>query len=151
MQRSPSAGARIKAARLKKGWSQAEFAEKLAVSQPAVAHWESGAHAPRYALLHRIAALLEIPREDIAPKRKRKPAPLHLNLRTSQMLGSTAEEPLAYELSRLELSFGDQIERVAPIDSPDEAAHVRNRVMDGVAEHGLLFPGQRSDNIHRRR
>ena len=114
MSRSPSAGARIKAARLLKGFSQSELAERLGVSQPAVAHWESGAHAPRFALLPRIAALLEIPREDIAPKRARKAPRLHLNLRTSQVLDFSAAPSLSYEVSRLEASFDDQTEGVAP-------------------------------------
>jgi len=140
MRRSPSAGARIKAARLKKGWSQTELAEKLGVSQPAVAHWESGAHAPRFALLPRIAAMLEIPREDIAPKRARKGARLYLNVRTSQVLDFPAAHSLPYEVSRLELSFGEQIERVTPIDGADETAAVADGVVDGVAKHGLLLP-----------
>lgn len=88
------------------------MAERLGVSQPAVAHWESGAHAPRYALLPRIAALLEIPREDIAPKRGRKSPVLHLNVRTSQVLDFPAAPSLSYEVSRLEASFDDQAERV---------------------------------------
>jgi len=115
MSRSPSAGARIKAARLLKGLSQTEMAERLGVSQPAVAHWESGAHAPRYALLPRIAALLEIPREDIAPKRARKAPRLHLNVRTSQVLDFPAAPSLSYEVSRLEISFDEQIEGAAPL------------------------------------
>ncbi len=139
MRRSPSAGARIKAARLKKGWSQTELAEKLGVSQPAVAHWESGAHAPRFALLPRIAAMLEIPREDIAPRRTRKEPRLHLNVRTSQMLDFATAPSLPYEVSRLELSFGEQIERVTPVDSADEAAAVADSVVDGVTKHGLLL------------
>lgn len=110
MSRSPSAGARIKAARLQKGLSQTELAERLGVSQPAVAHWESGAHAPRFALLPRIAAILEISREEIAPKRGRKPPQLHLNVRTSQVLDFSAAPSLSYEVSRLEMSFGDQVE-----------------------------------------
>lgn len=110
MTRSPSAGARIKAARLQKGMSQTELAERLGVSQPAVAHWESGAHAPRFALLPRIAAVLEIPREEIAPKRGRKPPQLHLNVRTSQVLDFSAAPTLSYEVSRLEMSFGDQLD-----------------------------------------
>ncbi len=122
MSRSPSAGARIKAARLLKGLSQTELAERLGVSQPAVAHWESGAHAPRYALLPRIAAMLEIPREDIAPKRARKAPRLHLNVRTSQVLDFPASQSLAYEVSRMESSFD---ERAAPDNSVGEAAAER--------------------------
>jgi len=114
MSRSPSAGARIKAARLQKGMSQTELAERLGVSQPAVAHWESGAHAPRFALLPRIAAILEIPREEIAPKRGRKPPQLHLNVRTSQVLDFSAAPSLSYEVSRLEMSFGDPAESAQP-------------------------------------
>ncbi|MET0545751.1 MAG: helix-turn-helix transcriptional regulator [Caulobacterales bacterium] len=78
MRPTQNAGARIREARLKMGWSQMQLAEKLAVSQPAVAHWESGVHAPRWALLPRIAELLGIRREDLtgradtaAPKRAR--------------------------------------------------------------------------------
>ena len=94
--------------------SQTDLAERLGVSQPAVAHWESGAHAPRYALLPRIAAVLEIPREEIAPKRGRKPPQLHLNVRTSQVLDFSAGPSLSYEVSRLEMSFGDQLESAQP-------------------------------------
>lgn len=114
MSRSPSAGARIKAARLLKGMSQTELAERLGVSQPAVAHWESGAHAPRFALLPRIAAVLDIPREDIAPKRGRKAPGLHLNVRTSQIVDFSAAPSLAYEVSRLEVSFGDPLASMEP-------------------------------------
>jgi transcriptional regulator with XRE-family HTH domain len=86
----------------------------LGVSQPAVAHWESGAHAPRFALLPRIAAILEISREEIAPKRGRKTPQLHLNVRTSQVLDFSTAPSLSYEVSRLEMSFGDQAENAQP-------------------------------------
>jgi transcriptional regulator with XRE-family HTH domain len=61
-------GAHIRAARLRLGWSQTELAHKLSVSQPTVAHWESGAHAPRWALLPRIAALLDLRREELTAR-----------------------------------------------------------------------------------
>ena len=115
MSRSPSAGARIKAARLQKGLSQTQLAQMLGVSQPAVAHWESGAHAPRFALLPRIAAMLDIPRKDIAPKRTRLTPRLHLNVHTSQVLDFPAAPSLTYEVSRLEISFDEQIEGAAPL------------------------------------
>jgi len=87
----------------------------LGVSQPAVAYWESGAHAPRFALLPRIAAMLDIPRKDIAPKRTRLTPRLHLNVHTSQALDFPAAPSLTYEVSRFEISFDEQIEGAAPL------------------------------------
>lgn len=40
-------GARIRAARVKKGLSQAELAEKIGVSQAAIGQWERGQYLPR--------------------------------------------------------------------------------------------------------
>lgn len=44
---SDSIGRRLKAARVKKGFSQAELAERIGVSQAAVGQWERGQYAPR--------------------------------------------------------------------------------------------------------
>lgn len=42
-----SIGRRLKAARVKKGLSQAELAERIGVSQAAIGQWERGQYAPR--------------------------------------------------------------------------------------------------------
>ncbi len=51
-------GERIKKARLAKGLSQVELAGAARVSQPTVANWESGSHAPRQQVIFRIAKIL---------------------------------------------------------------------------------------------
>lgn len=51
-------GSRIKQARTAKGWSQSDLALHASVSQPTVANWENGAHAPRHAMLSSLADLL---------------------------------------------------------------------------------------------
>lgn len=51
-------GERIKAARKKRGLSQADLASAANVSQPTVANWENGSHAPRNAALTRLANIL---------------------------------------------------------------------------------------------
>lgn len=51
-------GERIKKARLAKGLSQVELAGAAQVSQPTVANWESGSHAPRQQVIFRIAKIL---------------------------------------------------------------------------------------------
>lgn len=54
-------GDRIKAARKNAGLSQKELARRLAVSQPTVANWESGAHDPRRTMLERLSDALKLP------------------------------------------------------------------------------------------
>ena len=55
-------GERIRAARRKRGLSQADLAQRLGVSQPAVANWESGAHDPRHIILGKLAETLDVSR-----------------------------------------------------------------------------------------
>ena len=51
-------GTRIRSARREMGLSQAGLAELTDVSQPTVANWERGSHAPRHAALTKIAHAL---------------------------------------------------------------------------------------------
>lgn len=51
---------RIREARLARGLSQAELAERVRVSQPTIAHWEQGAHAPRHLAMARLAEALGV-------------------------------------------------------------------------------------------
>jgi putative transcriptional regulator len=55
----------IKAARLKRGWSQQDLAKRLKVSRVAVLGWESGAYAPRLPRLQRLARLFNLGVEDL--------------------------------------------------------------------------------------
>ncbi len=52
-------GQRIKAARQAMGLSQSDLADMTDVSQPTVANWEKGSHAPRHSALTRIAEALK--------------------------------------------------------------------------------------------
>lgn len=61
-----SIGERIKEARKAQGFSQADLARRLGVSQPAVANWESGVHDPRRLMLAALAEALETPLEWLA-------------------------------------------------------------------------------------
>lgn len=51
---------RIKRARQERGWSQAELARRMSVTQPSVAEWESGRKAPHMKNLVRLAKLLGV-------------------------------------------------------------------------------------------
>lgn len=51
---------RIKTARKQRGWSQADLARRMFVSQPSVADWESGRKAPHTKNLTRLAVLLGV-------------------------------------------------------------------------------------------
>ncbi len=51
---------RIREARLARGLSQSELAERVRVSQPTIAHWEQGAHAPRQMAMSRLAEALGV-------------------------------------------------------------------------------------------
>ncbi len=51
---------RIKRARLERGWSQAELARRMPVTQPSVAEWESGRKTPNMKNLVRLAKLLDV-------------------------------------------------------------------------------------------
>lgn len=51
---------RIKAARKVLGWSQADLARRMFVSQPSVAAWELGSKAPHTKNLTRLAVLLGV-------------------------------------------------------------------------------------------
>jgi transcriptional regulator with XRE-family HTH domain len=51
---------RIKQRRIELGWSQAELARRMFVSQPSVAEWESGRKAPHLKNMARLAMLLGV-------------------------------------------------------------------------------------------
>lgn len=59
-------GERIRQARKRAGLNQAALAERLGVSQPAVANWESGVHDPRRLVLAKLADALGTPLEWLA-------------------------------------------------------------------------------------
>jgi transcriptional regulator with XRE-family HTH domain len=59
-------GERIRAARKAAGLNQAALAERVGVSQPAVANWESGVHDPRRLMLAKLAEALETPLDWLA-------------------------------------------------------------------------------------
>lgn len=61
-----SIGERIKQARKAHGFSQADLAGRLGVSQPAIANWESGVHDPRRLMLAALAEALETPMDWLA-------------------------------------------------------------------------------------
>ena len=63
---------RIKKARLEKGWSQAELARRMFITQSSVAEWESGRKAPHTKNLARLAMLLGISVEWLATGRGEK-------------------------------------------------------------------------------
>jgi transcriptional regulator with XRE-family HTH domain len=72
-------GARIRTARKAAGLNQAALAERVGVSQPAVANWESGVHDPRRLMLAKIADALGTPLDWLAdgersPKERDKTA-----------------------------------------------------------------------------
>lgn len=51
----------LKKAREKKGWSQAQLAEKLGVSAGTVGSWESGSgHGMRVERMRQVAAILDV-------------------------------------------------------------------------------------------
>jgi transcriptional regulator with XRE-family HTH domain len=51
---------RIKEARKALGWSQADLARRMFVTQPSVADWESGRKAPHMKNLARLSVMLEV-------------------------------------------------------------------------------------------
>ncbi|HXI85917.1 MAG TPA: helix-turn-helix transcriptional regulator, partial [Parvularculaceae bacterium] len=59
-------GERIRAARKAAGLNQTDLAERIGVSQPAVANWESGVHDPRRLMLAKLAEALSSPLEWLA-------------------------------------------------------------------------------------
>lgn len=61
-----SIGDRIRHARKEAGINQAELAQRVGVSQPAVANWESGVHDPRRVMLAKIADVLRVSPEWLA-------------------------------------------------------------------------------------
>lgn len=61
-----SIGERIRWARKRAGLNQAKLAERLGVSQPAVANWESGVHDPRRVVLAKLADALGAPLDWLA-------------------------------------------------------------------------------------
>lgn len=61
-----SIGDRIKQARKSRGFSQADLARRVGVSQPAIANWESGVHDPRRLMLAKLAEALEAPLDWLA-------------------------------------------------------------------------------------
>ena len=69
---------RIKRARHERGWSQAELARRMSVTQPSVAEWESGRKAPSMKNLVRLAKLLNVGFEWLSTERGvMRPPPVH--------------------------------------------------------------------------
>lgn len=62
---TPEMCAKMKAARIAKGLSQAQLAEKVGCTQKDVSRWESGAHEPSIASLKKLAAALACKVDDI--------------------------------------------------------------------------------------
>ena len=60
MGKRQTTGAAIKAARLAKGWSQAELAESIGVRQETVSGWECGRMVPRTGIAIAIAEVLGV-------------------------------------------------------------------------------------------
>jgi ribosome-binding protein aMBF1 (putative translation factor) len=52
-------GKKVREAREARGWSQAQLAARVGISQPAIARLELGSTEPRVSTLHRIAAALD--------------------------------------------------------------------------------------------
>ncbi len=61
-----SIGERIRQARKSRSLSQSDLAQRIGVSQPAIANWESGLHDPRRLMLAKLAAALEYPLDWLA-------------------------------------------------------------------------------------
>lgn len=61
----PSTGARIRVARLERGWTQDDLAAAVGVSRSAVAQWETDRAGQIRANLARIADVLQIPLEHL--------------------------------------------------------------------------------------
>ena len=61
-----SIGERIRQARKSKGMSQADLAQRIGVTQPAIANWESGVHDPRRLTLAKLADAIEAPLDWLA-------------------------------------------------------------------------------------
>lgn len=51
---------RIKEARERLGWSQADLARRMHVAQPTVSGWEAGKKSPRVRILARLAGILGV-------------------------------------------------------------------------------------------
>ncbi|MCG8442533.1 MAG: helix-turn-helix domain-containing protein [Caulobacterales bacterium] len=64
-------GARIRAARLRARLSQTALGARVGVSQPTVAHWEKGAHAPKPSHMRAVAEILSAP--ELAPEGEARP------------------------------------------------------------------------------
>lgn len=54
-------GQRIRAARLRLGWSQAELGEHSGIARPNIARLESGRHSPTLATIQSVAGVLGVP------------------------------------------------------------------------------------------
>lgn len=66
LKQARSIGDRIRDARKAAGFSQADLAQRIGVSQPAIATWESGVHDPRRLVLAKLADALSTPLEWLA-------------------------------------------------------------------------------------
>ena len=60
-------GDRIKDARKKRGWTQAELADKLGISYVGVSQWENNQRNPKLETLRQIANALEVPVSSLMP------------------------------------------------------------------------------------
>lgn len=92
-------GLRIKWARKRKGLSQDELAKLVNVSQPTVANWEKGIHAPRHTMLSQVASTLGEPTSWLLGDSLRQ-APEYLAGPPSQDL-SSANNSHDFNISRI--------------------------------------------------
>lgn len=131
-----SIGDRLRHARKLKGLNQADLAERVGVSQPAVANWESGVHDPRRVMLAKIADVLGVSREWLAggdrsaAETDKQPAAAYLRrpLRhapviafedAARMGGEAAADPHALALDYIPITSG--AEKVFAFFLDDEA------------------------------
>lgn len=106
---------RIREARQARGLSQAELAERVRVSQPTIAHWEQGVHAPRQMAMVRLADALGVTAEWLTGETR--PAAVAAGAVSRPYLERVLRHAPIFAWPRTAMAWRNTIEgRIAPLD-----------------------------------
>lgn len=124
--------AKIKQARIEKGLTQAELAEKIGVEPPSVSRWEGGEMAPRPKMIHKIAEALEVGVEWLmspAADQKTELKPLLDRIKALEDNARLTKSPKALTLSSGEVVTLDELYDALLKIQPDKRDHYLRAIL----------------------
>lgn len=86
-------GERLREARIKAGLSQAELAERMGTTQPAIAYWERGAQRLRSDVVARLSEILGLSTDELLGTKTRRPPAAQPAGRARQLFDAVSKLP----------------------------------------------------------